>query len=431
MPHQMAETGSYSAPSFNVTGAQLEARAQDAVRQIQTATTAVLNSGDVGMASFETVIEPITHAYNGINSSQWYITLLRSVAPSTEIRNAASAAGKVIEGALAVMFRNHELFLFVDKVQNDIVEKVVVLDPEATRLIDRIYDRFLAEGAQLAGKDRDRFTAIQHEIVELLHTFTGNLGKDPGSIWLSEDSLSGLPTEKIENLEKDDAGRRRIKLTAPEVKSIMRQCSVPATRKEVYLRSQLTFPENVDLFKSLVLLRDEGARLLGHASYAAQVHRNFLVKTPENAQRLLSDARERALPMRIREMAALEELQEGDGPLHIWDIDYYQQKMLKEKRVDHELVASYFPTNYVVPRMMAFFERQFGLIIESVEAHVNENVWHADVKMFQVWEAERSSFLGYLYTDLYPREGKTNIHANFSIQVVRHFRFISCSFCYH
>ena len=45
-------------------------------------------------------------------------------------------------------------------------------------------------------------------------------------------------------------------------------------------------------------------------------------------------------------------------------------------------------------------------------------IWHEDVKVFSVWdeEAEGGSFVGYLYLDMHPRNGKYPHAANFSLQ---------------
>ena len=49
-------------------------------------------------------------------------------------------------------------------------------------------------------------------------------------------------------------------------------------------------------------------------------------------------------------------------------------------------------------------------------------VWHEDVQVFSVWDdaGEGSGFIGYLYLDLFPREGKYGHAANFNLQPVRH-----------
>lgn len=47
-------------------------------------------------------------------------------------------------------------------------------------------------------------------------------------------------------------------------------------------------------------------------------------------------------------------------------------------------------------------------------------VWHKDVQIFSVWndDEQGSGFLGYLYLDPFPREGKYTQLANFNLQLV-------------
>jgi len=80
--------------------------------------------------------------------------------------------------------------------------------------------------------------------------------------------------------------------------------------------------------------------------------------------------------------------------------------------------------------MLNIFQQIFGLDIQefrdeernllSQTGKGSDCVWHCDVKMFGVWAGNRSKgkFLGYLYVDLYPREGKYTHNANFSIHPV-------------
>ena len=77
-----------------------------------------------------------------------------------------------------------------------------------------------------------------------------------------------------------------------------------------------------------------------------------------------------------------------------------------------------------------FFEELFGLqfveILGEDRAAVaptgkgGDIVWHDDVQVFSVWndEGEGSGFVGYLYLDLFPREGKYGHAANFNLQPV-------------
>lgn len=69
--------------------------------------------------------------------------------------------------------------------------------------------------------------------------------------------------------------------------------------------------------------------------------------------------------------------------------------------------------------MLHIFEQLFGLVFVQITDEKNlEGVrWHQDTKLYQVWNDEpEDSFVGYLYLDLHPREGKYGHAANFNMQ---------------
>jgi metallopeptidase MepB len=80
--------------------------------------------------------------------------------------------------------------------------------------------------------------------------------------------------------------------------------------------------------------------------------------------------------------------------------------------------------------MLKIFEELFGLefveIVGEDRAAVaptgkgDDIVWHEDVQVFSVWDdaGEGNGFVGYLYLDLFPREGKYGHAANFNLQPV-------------
>ncbi|RDW79446.1 hypothetical protein BP6252_04084 [Coleophoma cylindrospora] len=83
---------------------------------------------------------------------------------------------------------------------------------------------------------------------------------------------------------------------------------------------------------------------------------------------------------------------------------------------DRAKVAEYFSLEATINGMLKNFENLFGLDFEEVTGRAN--VWHEDVQVYSVWDAEEQGggFLGYLYLDLYAREGKGESAFNFNLQ---------------
>lgn len=80
--------------------------------------------------------------------------------------------------------------------------------------------------------------------------------------------------------------------------------------------------------------------------------------------------------------------------------------------------------------MLRIFEHLFGLVFEeivcddrnelAVSGTGNNLVWHEDIQLFAVWDDadEGGGFVGYLYMDLYSREGKYQNQSSFNLQPV-------------
>lgn len=101
---------------------------------------------------------------------------------------------------------------------------------------------------------------------------------------------------------------------------------------------------------------------------------------------------------------------------------YYDRMLLeKEYQLDAQKIAEYFPVTETIQGMMRIFETLFGLEFVEVTDD-SKHVWHEDTKQFRVYneksEGSEQTFVGWLYLDLHPREGKYGHAANFNLQPV-------------
>jgi metallopeptidase MepB len=120
-----------------------------------------------------------------------------------------------------------------------------------------------------------------------------------------------------------------------------------------------------------------------------------------------------------------------DGQYFLWDHGFYNRLMLeKQYSVDQQKIAEYFPLQTTIRGMLETFQHLFGLVFVEITGEERNKladsgkgsdiVWHQDVQVFGVWDDDEqgSGFVGYLYLDLYPREGKYGNAANFNLQPV-------------
>ncbi|GLA73723.1 hypothetical protein AtubIFM55763_004655 [Aspergillus tubingensis] len=402
-------------PTFDITPAAILDHANQVIRRVQLDVNHLIDTVVIGDATVDTLVRPLGNIDNEFKYHIQYIALFQSVAPSPDLRKASSEAVNLVNQAYLALFQDERLFYLVDTAYSKINDDNE--DGEPVRLLSRFHRMFVDNGLRLAGADRDRFQHIVKRLLELRVQFMDNIATDPGSLWIATDELQGLDEGMLKNLERGPSGTR-IRLDRPTVSTILGKCSMAQTRRDVFLGSQSIYSQNVNIFQETIRLRHEAARLLGFPSFAAQQLRHQLVKSPGAVTDLLEDLRHRLQPLAIRELQALQTFAHLESPLHLWDFDYYHRRMLQEQySVSHDLISEYFPAEHTIQRMLGIFERLFGLSITEVTEKTDRNGWHSDVRIFAVRDRQESlgSFLGYLYTDIYPRPGKYNHAANFNI----------------
>jgi metallopeptidase MepB len=218
---------------------------------------------------------------------------------------------------------------------------------------------------------------------------------------------------------------------------VLKHCSNTKTRKEVFIRHQNICAANVPIFEETVRLRNEASRFLGYGNFAAMRLESQMAKSPEIVDGFLEDLTARLKPKATLELEKLEVMKREerkaseDQGFYLWDFDYYHQRILeKEFNVDSTKVSEYFPATTAIRGLLDIFQDLFGLVIQEISASelarrsktdaVSELLWQEDVRLFSVRddEEEGGNFVGYLYIDMYSRDGKSSQAWNFSISPV-------------
>lgn len=163
-----------------------------------------------------------------------------------------------------------------------------------------------------------------------------------------------------------------------------------------------------------------------------------MAKLPETVNTFLSDLRTKLAPGGVKEQAHLLELKKKDeesrglkfdGNFYLWDNRFYDRMMVEQEyNIDEVKISEYFPLQSTVQGMLGIFEKLFGLVFVELDRDERQRLsptgkaeditWHEDVIVFSVWDdaSEGDGFVGYLYLDLHPRQGKYGHAANFSLQ---------------
>lgn len=267
----------------------------------------------------------------------------------------------------------------------------------------------------------------------------------------------------------DDAGRLTLSSDALLCNTLLAHSPSSALRKEVYVQSHTSVPENLGVLDSLIRYRHLHSSLLGYRSYAHRVLSDRMVRSPENAMAFLNEMEGRGKDVFRRDMDAIthvkRKVEGGYGDVEPWDVPYYtslvkaQRQFVRWKEDDadgttgadedgddfdeYSQFAGYFTIENSIEGMKVLVRELFGIAMREVNVPIEER-WDVDndasssassssgdggdgggggsgggcLRKF-VFHHEVDGILGTMYFDLHPREGKFLHAAHFTIRCGR------------
>ena len=312
---------------------------------------------------------------------------------------------------------NPELFARVKAVYEQ--RETLTLTPEERQLLEKTYDGFRRNGANLSDADKETYRRLSMELSTLTLRFSQNHLKETNRYELvltQAEQLQGLPPSAVEAAAHTAAEKGKegwvITLQAPSYVPFMKYSDCRDLRRELYMayNTQCTHDNeqnNFDIVRQLVNHRMELARLLGYTDYADYVLRKRMAEDSAHVYRLLDDLLEAYTPAAHREVAEVETLArrlEGDDfQLMPWDFSYYSEKLKNEKyQFDEEALRPYFELSRVKEGVFGLATRLYGI---TFRRNPDIPVYHPDVDAYEVFDTD-GSYLAVLYTDFHPRAGK-------------------------
>lgn len=292
------------------------------------------------------------------------------------------------------------------------------LDAENLRLLERTYEGFTERGALLPADKKERLKAIQARMSELSLTFSQNNLKDQQRFRLhitDQHALTGMPETSLRSAEalarEEGKSGWVFTLAAPSFFPFMQHCPEGKLREEMYRAKMMVGAasdeyDNRELIRELVNLRLEYAQLLGAKTYAEKALRLRMARTPEAVYQLLDELLTAYRPIAEEELRRVETFAKEHGhtePLQPWDWSYWAQQYQKAYyELDEEMLRPYFELTKVSEAVLGLATTLYGI---HFAPRPELPVYHPDVRAYEVTDAD-GSYLGLLYTDFFPREGK-------------------------
>ncbi|MEF9944162.1 MAG: M3 family metallopeptidase, partial [Burkholderiaceae bacterium] len=304
--------------------------------------------------------------------------------------------------------------------------RVQALKP--TDAIDASYRRDLLEafedsGATLPAAQRERVKAIREELDKIGLAFQKRVNEDGTTVAMSVADLKGLPASWLKDRQRDAQGHVRVGLDYPSYIPFMQNAVSEDARHRLWLAAQNQGGvENIERLDRAVALRREMAAIYGVPDFASFTLKRRMAGTPANVQEFLARVRGAVEAGEKREMTELraDKAKMLGKPveqvkLERWDVAFHQERIQRERyQIDQEGLRAYFPTEASVAYALRVAQQLYG--IEFVPAKVA--TWHDDVRYYDVFDlkdGQRGDFLGGVYLDLFPRDGKYNHAAAFGV----------------
>ncbi|HTY42276.1 MAG TPA: M3 family metallopeptidase [Thermoanaerobaculia bacterium] len=295
------------------------------------------------------------------------------------------------------------------------------LDAEAKYLLERDRLGFVRAGAELSEADKKTLTALNQEESTLTTAFEEKdlAATNAGAVVVDDrQKLDGLSAAEV--AAAADAAKER-KLDGKWLLALQNTTQQPAlgSLTDRALRQQL-FEASVRrggqagdtdtraIVARLAELRAQKAKLLGFSTYAAYVLDDQMAKTPQNAEKLMTDLVPASTAKARGEAGKLQQridADKGGFSLTAADWEFYAEKVRKaEYDLDESELKPYLDLDRVLEDGVFYAANQlYGI---TFKPRPDLPVYHPDVRVWEVFDADGRSLALY-YGDYFQRPSKS------------------------
>jgi peptidyl-dipeptidase Dcp len=393
---------------------------------------------EAGMAEQRREVDDIAHNAEAPTFDNTIVALERSGALLERVSRVffnlnqanSSAVTLQVESQMAPRLAAHQDAIYLDpalfaRVDAVYRQRAALADrPEAQRLLERYYTRFVRAGARLPTADQTRLRAINEELAKLATDFRQNVLKataDGAVVFDKASDLDGMSAEELSAAataaaERKLGGKWLVTLANTTTQPVLAELKNRAGRERIYrasiARDDGGSGDNRAVIARTVRLRAERAKLLGYASHAAYVLADENAGTPEAVNKMLHDIGQAGAERARREAAGIQKLIDAEAhaahaepfKLQAWDWAYYAEKVRKAQYAfDEAEVKPYFELDRVLQDGVFYSaNRLYGLTFKERK---DLPTYQPDVRVFEVFDADGSPLALFL-ADFFARDNK-------------------------
>lgn len=392
---------------FDLTPQEIKAKAEEYKGSIQALLDGIASLKD-GEHTFENTVKRISDFDGDHAGLETAIDFPQYVSTDKEIREASCTASTMLQDFGVECSMRLDVYQSLQKFAS--TADLNKLTPTEQRLVKHTLRDFERNGLALPQEKREQLQELKKELSKVQIDFQKNLVEEVTKVLVEKDDLEGLPEDFINSLEKE-GDKLVVTLKYPHLIPILERAKKSSTRELFDLKNASKCnEENVPLINKALLLRRQIAELLGKEDHASHVLEIRMAKKPslvleflEELSKKLDGPMQKELEM-WKKLKAEVEPSEDASVIHSHDWNYLHTLNLERNyQVDDEESKPYFPIDVVTDGMLGVYQDLLSLRFQEI---AEPHVWHEDVRMFAVHDADTSDFLGHFYLDLHPRDGK-------------------------
>ena len=288
------------------------------------------------------------------------------------------------------------------------------LDPEARRLLEKLVDEAVRDGAGLDETGKTRLRALNARISTLSTAFGSHLLADTNASAVAVDDparLDGLSSGAVSAAAGAAAARGQdgylLTLVLPTGQPALASLTDRTLREQLFRASVERGARGGDhdtraILSELVALRAERAQLLGFRDHASYVAADSTAGSVDAVRGLLADLVPPAVANAKAEAAELQEVA-GDEPLEPWDWSFHAERVRKERfAVDTAALRPYLELDRVLHD--GVFHAAGALYGLRFVERDDLAMYHDDVRVWEV--SDDTGPLGLYGADFYARDSK-------------------------
>ncbi len=291
------------------------------------------------------------------------------------------------------------------------------LDAEARRMLELTLRDFRRAGVDKDDKTRARLKELSERETIVGQHFSNNIREDVRSVKLKPEQLAGLPQDWIDAHKPDADGNVVVNTDYPDWLPFRTYARDGKARTELFMvYMNRGWPQNDEVFKELLALRQEKAHLLGYKDWADYDAEIKMIKNGDAIQVFVDKISKASDKAAKRDYAVLLARKKKDDPkataVDGTEAVYYEDLVRKEQYAfDAQEVRKYFDFKSTQAGLLSVTGTLFGI---EYKPATDAEKWSPDVDAFDVFQGGEK--IGRIYLDLHPREGKYKHAAQFTLR---------------